>query len=258
MKFRMPIICALALAVLAMTSSGQAKGPNENANEQTARVHSQLWHNDEPGETIAKRLANTTGNIITTINDEDRIENDGAHQIQPPYPPIRMVEFACKSDAVVVGKAESSVSHMTADLDFIYSEWKVRITTVLQDNPKSPISGSNEISVVRAGGLLTINGRWVIGKEWNFPQFQPGDEYLLYLKYIPETGFYKAIAGRSFNLSHGPVPDAPYMGRSWDEVPVDELLRDTKAAISAAGSSAYCGISGRHQPVKEVQAVTRP
>jgi hypothetical protein len=79
----------------------------------------------------------------------------------------------------------------------------------------------------------------------DFPQFQPGDEYLLYLKYIPETGFYKAIAGRSFDLSHGPVIDAPYMDRDWTtEVPVDELLRDTKASISAAGTAAYCRKNG--------------
>ncbi|WP_348261561.1 hypothetical protein P8935_17375 [Telmatobacter sp. DSM 110680] len=236
----MPTIGVLALTAWALTSSGQAKSPSENGNaERVAKIHSQLWHNEEPGETIAKRLQKTTG-IVTVINDDDRVENDGAHAIQPPYPPIRMVEFACQSDAVVVARAESSVSHMTADLDFIYSEWKVRISSVLQDNRKSPIFVSSEISVVRAGGLLTINGRSVIGKEWNFPQFQPGDEYLLYLKYIPETGFYKAIAGRSFDLSHGAIPDAPYMNRSWDLVPVDELLRDTKAAIAAAGTTAYC------------------
>ena len=102
--------------------------------------------------------------------------------------------------------------------------------------------GKNEIQVVRAGGTLTINGRKVIGKEFNFPEFQPGDEYLLYLKYIPETGFYKAVERRSFNLSHGPVIDAPYMDRDWaTKVPIDELLQDTKAAISAAGTAAYCG-----------------
>lgn len=238
-------LSVLVLAVWALTSSGQAKGPGEDANERAAKVHSQLWHNDEQGETIAKRLEKTTG-IVTVINDDDRVEIDGAHQIAPPYPPIRMVEFVCQSDAVVVGTAESSVSHMTADSDFIYSEWKVRISSVLQDNPKSPIFGSKEISVVRAGGLLTINGRSVIGKEWNFPQFQPGDKYLLYLRYIPETGSYKAIAGRSFDLSHGAVPDAPYMDRSRDMVPVDELLRDTKASISAAGTTAYCKKSAHH------------
>lgn len=234
----------LALAVWALTSNGQAKGPGENANERAAKAHSQLWHNDEQGETIAKRLEEKATGIITLLNSSDSVENYGAMQIQPPYPPLRMVGFACQSDAVVVGTAESSVSHMTADLDFIYSEWKVRISSVLQDNPKSPIFRSKEISVVRAGGLLTINGRFVVGQEKDFPQFQPGDNYLLYLKYIPETGFYKAIAGRSFDLSHGAVPDAPYMNRSWDKVPVDELLRDTKAAISAAGTAAYCWRGG--------------
>ena len=236
----------LSLAVWALTSSGQAKGPSENANERAAKVHGQLWHNDEQGETIAKRLENKPTGIIILTNSSDSGENFGAIALAPPYPPIRMVGFACQSDAIVVGTPESGVSHMTADLDFIYSEWKVRITSVLQDNPKAPIFGSNKISVVRAGGLLTINGRSVVGQEKDFFQFQTGDDYLLYLKYIPETGFYKAIGGRSFNLSHGPVIGAPYIGDWTTKVHIDKLLRDTKAAISAAGTAAYCG-KGRNK-----------
>ena len=232
------VACAcISFAISASMLSGQDK--SANANEQAAKVHSQLWHGNDEGKTIPQRLAKTEGDL-TIINDNDRNENDYAHQIQPAYPPLRMVEFACMSDAVVVGTPVSGgVSHMTADLSFVYSEWKFQITSVLEDNPKSPISGS--IQVVRAGGTLTINGRKVVGKEWDFPAFQPGDEYLLYLKYLPETGSYKAIAGRSFDLSHGSVPNAPYMDRSHDKVPVDEVLRDAKAAISAAGTAAYCG-----------------
>jgi hypothetical protein len=229
----------LALAFSALTLSGQSKNPDESADERRARVHSQFWENNEVIGTIPQLLAEKTG-IVTRVDDEDGRENDIAHQIQPPYALVRMIEFACMSDAVVVGIPESGVSHMTTNLHFIYSELQLRITRVLQDNPKSPLIRSKRIPVVRAGGILTINRRLVIGQELHFPQFQPGDKYLLYLKYIPETGFYKAMAGRSFNLSHGPVPDAPYMGRSWDKVPVDELLRDTKAAISAAGTTAHC------------------
>jgi hypothetical protein len=233
----------LAVALWALTLSGQAKGPDNNADEpakERARVHGQLWKNTERlDETIAKQLARSAG-VITIVDEEDRIENDYAHQMLPAYPPMRMVEFACMSDAVVAGRAELGESHMTADLSFIYSEWKFRITRVLQDNPKSSLVGMNEFQVVRAGGALAVNGRVVIGEELHFPIFEVGDEYLLYLRYIPETGFYKAIAGRSFDLSQGPITDAPYMGRSWDKVPVDEVLRDTRAAISAAKNAAYC------------------
>jgi hypothetical protein len=241
MRYRVSML--LAVALWALTLSGQAKGPNDNSTETArgrARVHGQLWKNTERLDgTIAEELATRTG-VITIIDEEDRVENDYAHQILPPYPPMRMVEFACMSDAVVTGRAESGERHMTADLSFIYSEWKFRITRVLQDNPKSSLVGKKELQVVRAGGALGTGGRVVIGKELGFPIFELGDEYLLYLKYIPETGFYKVIAGRSFDLSHGSVADAPYMGRSWDKVPVDEVLRDTKAAISAAKNAVYC------------------
>jgi hypothetical protein len=243
-------ISVLALAIWALTSSGQAKGPSANSNaERAAKVHGQLWHNNNLNETIPQNLEKTVGDV-TIIDDDDHAQNYGAMQVEPSYPPPRMVALACQSDAVVVGTPEpGSVSHMTANLAFIYSEWKFQITTILQDNTKSPIFGKNEIQVVRAGGTLTIKGRKVIGKEFRFPEFQPGDEYLLYLKYIPETGFYKAVEGRSFNLSHGPVTDAPYMDRDWTTmVPIDELLRDTKAAISAAGTAAYCKKGGSFVP----------
>jgi len=240
MRIQVPSIFVLALIVWVSTSSGQTKASQETTSQRLARVHGQLWHSWIT-DTIPQSLGKTTG-ILVIDDDEDDRENDGAHQITHPYPPIRMVEFACESDAVVEGRAEPGVSsHMTTDMRFIYSEWKFRIISVLQHNPHSPLHGSQELSVVRAGGALKVDGRIAVGRELRFPQFQPGDEYLLYLKYIPETGFYRAIGGRSFDLSHGPVIDVPYMGRDWTtKVPTDELLRDTKAAISAASTATYC------------------
>jgi hypothetical protein len=91
----------LAVALRALTLSGQAKTPDEQANEaakERARVHGQLWKNTERLDgTIAKQLARSAG-VITIVDEEDRIENDYAHQMLPAYPPMRMVEFACMSD----------------------------------------------------------------------------------------------------------------------------------------------------------------
>jgi hypothetical protein len=97
------------------------------------------------------------------------------------------------------------------------------------------------LAVVRGGGTLKINGRTVTGKEKNFPEFQPGSDYLLFLTLIPQTGAYRANGGRAFNLSLDSVPDGmhPYFDRH-ESVPTDELLRDAKAAIAAAGSPSYC------------------
>jgi len=87
-------------------------------------------------------------------------------------------------------------------------EWKFRIKEVLADNPNSPINDQT-INVVRAGGTVLVNGHKIIGTESEFPDFQPGDEYLMYLKHIPETGYYKASGVRTYNLSHGTVPVKP-------------------------------------------------
>jgi hypothetical protein len=153
-----------------------------------------------------------------------------------------MVELASMSDAVVVAIPELMVlSHLTADGDFVYTEWKFRIKEVIQDNPKAPVVGKT-ISIVRAGGTLVINGRKVIATEWQFDDFQPGDEYLLFLKHVPETGYYKANGGRTYDLSHGPIDAGrlPFLYMDDHEgegdLPVEVLLRDTKAAAAAAES----------------------
>ena len=157
------------------------------------------------------------------------------------------MELACATDAVVLVTPLASVSHLTADKTFLYSDWTMHIEEVLQDTPKAPIGGKETIDVVRTGGKLTIGGRRVYGKATDFPEFQPGGRYLLFLTYIPETGAFKARTERSFNLVLGtksaenPHPYAHL--HTADPVPSaspEELVTDTRAAITYAAGKGYC------------------
>lgn len=111
---------------VAHISWGQASQPSseESKAQRDARLHSQLWHTFS-SYGIMQQLSETTGNI-TVINNEDEQDNDMVHDIRPPYPPLRLVEFSCLSDAVVVATAVHGISHMTADGKFTYSDWDIQ------------------------------------------------------------------------------------------------------------------------------------
>src|SRR5450432_2741094 len=166
------------------------------------QVHSKIFSGDEVG-TIADHLAKTTGDI-TIVSGADH----GGLRMRainaPSYPPQRLVTLACQADIVVLAIPVHGVSHMTADQSFNYTNWAFRVREVLQDTSKAPIEGRDTIAVISPGGNLVIDGRTVHGEAYNFPEFQPGGEYLLFLTYIPETGAFTARTERTFDLAFDP------------------------------------------------------
>jgi hypothetical protein len=236
-----PVSSSKALAQQPAAESDLQAAANKNE-----KVHSRAFQSFTIG-TIPDTLAKTTGDI--TVSSPDDLEPAIGKDIDTPlYPPVTLVDLACFADAVVVATPVARVSHLTADKTFLYSDWTMRVEEVLQDTPKAPIGSNETITVVRPGGKLTIDGRTVYGKAIDFPEFQPGGKYLLFLTYIPETGAFKARTKRSFNLvldtqkaknSH-PYADLPSLAGPVPSASPEELVIDTKASILYASGKPYC------------------
>jgi hypothetical protein len=256
-RIEIPVSLIVAITVLLCITafSAEAQAPQPTANN-TEKVHSQIFHGDQV-PSIPESLSKLTGDITVTSNaDHDGLLAFGINV--PPYPPEWLVDLACDADAVVIATRVKGVSHMTADNMFIYSDWTMHIHTVLQDTPKAPIGNSETIVVVRPGGKVDINGRTVNGVAWDFPEFQPDTEYLLFLTYIPQTGAFKVRTRRAYNLSFDPRKiDKSHEFKRGESAPPEELqyslaqsaspeelIINTRAAIAYAAGMTTCKKKG--------------
>jgi hypothetical protein len=109
------------------------------------------------------------------------------------------------ADAVVVGSVKSKTSLFNEPETFIFTDYQLGIEEVLKNNPASPINLSDEITVTRPGGAVVLdNGRLVRVGDRNLRPLAVDGRYVIFLKYIPETGAYSAFNNRgAFRLLDG-------------------------------------------------------
>jgi hypothetical protein len=227
---------SIALA-LCVTGSADQKSGALSA-EQIERVHSRLTQVSTQLESIAEMLSTTTGDIRLVGT---HIMGAGTGNYLG-YPPFFLRVKVCSADMVVVGTPVSGVSHMTAEKHFLYTDWQFRVIEIFKNNSKAPVPAEASITVIRPGGQLKIGERTVYAAENNFKDFYPGEQDLLFLEFIPETGAYKATAEDSFKFSgentirftrDSVYPDLEAMDKK-------HLLKATNDAIAAMPAHSNC------------------
>ncbi|HWW74001.1 MAG TPA: hypothetical protein VNZ44_01320 [Pyrinomonadaceae bacterium] len=143
------------------------------------------------------------------------------------------------SDAVVVATVRAKESQLTEDEKYVFTDYEVTVKEVLKDNAASHLSASDVLTVTRPGGKVLLGGHLITVVDEGVKPLTVGDEYLLFLKFIPETGTYAAISeGRSgFKLSHGRVESlsagAGY-ARKQEGRDSDSLVGEARAAAAAS------------------------
>lgn len=100
-------------------------------------------------------------------------------------------DLTCEADAVVIGIVQSKSSQLIEEGTFVFTDYEVRAEEVLKNNVAMPTGQSSEITVTRSGGTVKLNGHTVRAIDYRSEPLEVGARYLLYLKYIPETGAYR-------------------------------------------------------------------
>lgn len=111
------------------------------------------------------------------------------------------------SDAVVIATVTAKQSQLTTDEKYVFTDYEVTVKEVLKDNTASHVSASDTLTVTRPGGKVLLGDRLITVVDEGVKPLKVGDEYLLFLKFIPETGTYAAVSEdkSGFGLSHGRV-----------------------------------------------------
>jgi hypothetical protein len=93
-----------------------------------------------------------------------------------------------------VASVKDKTSMFNEGETFVFTEHKVTVEEVIKNNSSAPIDPSSEITIIRAGGKLQVDGRTVVAIESTVKPIRVGTTYLLFLKWIPTTGAYQSIS----------------------------------------------------------------
>jgi hypothetical protein len=102
-------------------------------------------------------------------------------------------ELTCKADAVVIGMVKSKASQINEQGTFVFTDYEFIPGEVVKNNVVAPINPEKDITITRTGGAVKLNGHTVRALDYRQLPLIEGEYYLLFLKFVPETGAYRAL-----------------------------------------------------------------
>jgi hypothetical protein len=148
-----------------------------------------------------------------------------------------LIDVACDSDVVVIGTLKDGVPHLTENEEFLYTDHTMQIEQVLSDNERVPVSIGSEITVTRSGGTAKIKDRVVRAVDPFFTEFEIGERYLLFLRFIPSTGAYQAFDEGSFGLQnhkvHKLMKKTQWIGKQFRSDDEASFITEVKDAVAS-------------------------
>lgn len=114
-----------------------------------------------------------------------------------------------KSDAVILGRVRSKSSQLLDEGTFTFTDYEIAVTEVLKSNAVVPVELNSNITYTSTGGAIQLNGHIISAVDYRNEPLQVGEDYLLYLKFVPETGAYKGFSddlnGDTFQIKDGVI-----------------------------------------------------
>jgi hypothetical protein len=198
------ITCGVAVTMMTLRGLGQDASSKKRMTEKQ-KQHSKLYKEFESrnSQKISKLVTAGSGDVNITIQAEGEVGSEYA----PPFELSTFLRGAvCDADAVVIGNVRSKDSQLTEGETFIFTDYELTVEKVLKDNAKAPISPDSTITVTRPGGEVQINSRKVTAVSEYHEPLSIGERYILFLRFIPGTGAYKADNNRgSFQLRNNQI-----------------------------------------------------
>ena len=149
-------------------------------------------------------------------------------------PEKELKKAICSADSIAVLLIGSSECSFSSHKDWIFTDYLAEVRRVIKSNPKRPMRPESNIVVGRSGGQVeTSSGRQFAVVDG--PQLSKSKEYLIFLRYVPESGQYTTldpmrifdVHGERFKLSEGSNSD-PFVGEIGNSYDLDGLTNFVK------------------------------
>lgn len=164
----------------------------------------------------------------------------GTPVVNSEAPTLRFEDFIrnlnCEADLVATVLINDQTSQLTENSEFIFTDFTATIGTVYKNNQAALATSGNPIIISRPGGKVEIKGKVVSALDASFKMLKPGRQYLLFLKYITQTGAYRSIRQGSFEIKNDELV-------AMTEEALPDGSGDTRAFSSAIQSALYSNCS---------------
>lgn len=174
---------------------------------------------DSKGRKYSKQYGKAIG------EETDQIFSTSDWDLRLPALPVQ------RSAAIVIGTVSGAEAFLTPDKTGVYSEFAVKVDSILKEDPKKPLTGGDTISVERNGGRVRMaSGKVAIS--WTNHQDMPkvGSRYVFFLTHDFE------VAGDTYDdfyLLTG------YELKDGKVFPLDESPKQSVLAYKGAAESSF-------------------
>ena len=210
MKF-VPISLLLLLLIVAIAwliPSNAAQTPVQTSSDQKIdatpiqvgvmsekqRAHSRLLEREDPYKS-GRRLDEFVDGQPRGALIEPPLEITSPDVPRLSFPDF-IKNFMCEADAVVTAVVTDRASQLTEQKKFVFTDYAMLVEDVYKGH--LDLAPNVGITVMRPGGKVSINGRIVTAIDSSYQPLESDKRYLLFLRYIPETGAYRSERKGSF------------------------------------------------------------
>ena len=156
------------------------------------REHGKLFKHK--GRKLQDIAANQTGDVEVIEEEGYVIEiPDSSHT--PTF-----IKAVCNADAVILGTLKTKSSQLTSQGNFIFTDYEVVVDEVIKNHSVTPIRVGTIITTTRDGGAVSINQRVLRATRADFDAPVIGNQYLLFVRFIPTTGSYLIYGNGTFEI----------------------------------------------------------
>ncbi|MBW4039169.1 MAG: hypothetical protein HIU91_09895 [Acidobacteria bacterium] len=142
-----------------------------------------------------------------------------------------------ESDLIVIGEDVRNISSLTENKAFVFTDSEFIISEIWKDTGTTgsaqPLAFGSEITITTPGGVARSGGHRIEASLSHKAPMRAGHQYLMYLRYLPDSRSYAPVGLGGFDISKLAVAPLWTLGTS----PAQQLMSNKLAFIQALHSS---------------------
>lgn len=156
---------------------------------------------------------------------------------QREFSPVGLVELAKESDRIARVVVQAATSHLSEDQRSIYTDYTLQVLDQFGSRTP-PVAGETTI-VRKPGGMVKVDDHEISSLEGDFPPFEIGEEYILFLKFDSDIKRYIVPYGAqgAFRIIAGNVEQVSRDTGTWNSergaVGVLEFMQELSSTVAA-------------------------